>query len=178
MVFSPSQSLPTHTAVSFCAGAPRHRQQCQNQADSQGDILPHDTLDGYEQTKNSRIHWRVVRRHQPDKYGRARAVRSDSRRGRGPVDWRRHVFRRGACRHRNDPAQTPVGNGSRRIRKLSTREGYVARRLPALLLSSIIGSHSGEPAPPRSGNRARLALLEFDSQQRADAQRLGTAGLE
>src|ERR1039458_5235806 len=58
----------------------------------------------HEEAGNSRIVRRVVRCHQSDKYGGA--ARSDSRSGCGPVDWRRHVFRRGACRHRHHAAQT------------------------------------------------------------------------
>ena len=65
----------------------------------------------HEETGNSRIVRRVVRCHQPDEYGGA--ARSDSRSGCGPVDWRRHVFRSGACRHRHHAAQTSVGSGSR-----------------------------------------------------------------
>src|ERR1017187_8442449 len=69
---------------------------------------PCDTLDGYEETWNSRIHLRGVRCHQLDEYGAQWALRNSSPRGRGSVDWHRHVFRRGACRSRHHTAQTPV----------------------------------------------------------------------
>ena len=70
----------------------------------------------HEETGNNRIVRLVVRCHQLDKYGSA--ARSDSRSGRGPVDWRRHVFRGGACRHRHHAAQTSVGSRSRPIRRV------------------------------------------------------------
>ena len=70
----------------------------------------------HEETGNSRIVRLVVRCHQLDKYGSA--ARSDSRSGRGPVDWRRHVFRGGACRHRHHAAHTSVGSRSRPIRRV------------------------------------------------------------
>ena len=108
MDLSPSRSSPRRTAV--CRSPPpaianNARTKPIRRGISDGVILLMD----HEETRNSRTHWRVVRRHQPDQYGGAPAVRSDSDRGRGPVDWRRHVFRRGACRHRHHPAQTPVG---------------------------------------------------------------------
>ena len=86
-------------------------QQGKNQTGSQRGSDRVIVLLHHEEAGNSRIVRRVVRCHQSDEYGGA--ARSDSRSGCGPVDWRRHVFRSGACRYRHHAAQTSVGSGPR-----------------------------------------------------------------